>query len=172
MNNKKFRKCKLCPCPSLLKRRLYVVKLCARGYVPAPCLPCLPCVLRCKASQCSALWPAAVPAAPRSAAQRLSARPVRVLNSKIKERPPNRWTPLRDVEETSMNRMPCACPAALDDINITQIEVRNSPNFSSNRFCLLPPLFGSRTNPCAACQMREGGCLLSCRPGRCAVVSF
>ena len=140
-------------------------------FQPPPCLPCLPCVLRCKASQCSALWPAAVSSAPRSAAQRLSARPVRVLNSKTKERPPNRWTPLRD-EETSMNRMPCACPAALDDTNITQIEVRNSPNFSSNRFCLLYSLFGSRINSCTACQMVEGGCLLSCRPGRCAVVSF
>ena len=78
----------------------------------------------------------------------------------------DRWTPFCVVEETSMNRMFYACPAAFDFINITQVEVRKSPNFykfvfflfSLSFFLILSPLI-PRKIPAPLGRKRRGGCL-------------
>ena len=76
----------------------------------------------------------------------------------------DRWTPFCVVEETSMNRMLYACPAAFDFINIAQVEVRKSPNFYKFVFFLfslssflIPPSLIPRKIPAPLGWKRGGG---------------
>jgi len=83
----------------------------------------------------------------------------------------DRWTPFCVVEETSMNRMFYACPAAFDFINIAQVEVRKSPNFYKFVFFLfslssslaLPSLIPRKIPAPLGRKKRGGACFLKRR---------